>query len=322
MINIKDGNGIKLVFVDRVDIIETDEYVYTFGVPGVHNYISDDIISHNDGFWDYFPAITQTGQSFSSAAGEVVRIINIATNKNIRFRYSLQFAGSSGFRQNIGSGINSYSTQIQRHTVGPNLSTISPTYDTQLSIAVPSNFVEMKAGGIQVVSDPTTYIRIPRRAADDTNPDIFTAEGGTSYFNAGTYNTSAIITTGNITTETDSLYDIGTSSKKWKEIFTDKLTGLGTKHQSHVVESTTDTTNFQKLADGSILQWGHISDTSAPRTVIFPVTFSSPPSVTCSTYRELPGALGTNHIYNLTNSSVDLILDGDNGYWIACGYIN
>jgi hypothetical protein len=218
MINIKDGNGIKLVLVDTVEIIETDEYVYTFGVPGVHNYISDDIISHNDGYWDYVPNDISSG--FSNTGGGIsntLRLINFTEAGDVKFRYSLRFYGYSGARQNLGSDINSYTDAYQRHTIGPNLAN-TPVYDSNLSISIPSNFVEIKAGGIQIVSDPNTFVRIPRRATGDTNPEIFTAEGGTSHFNAGTFDTSAIITKGDITPETTGLYDIGTATNQFANL--------------------------------------------------------------------------------------------------------
>jgi hypothetical protein len=330
MINIKDGNDIKLVLVDSVEIIETNEWVYTFGVPGVHNYVSDDIISHNDGTWTYVASSISSGFQYgASAQSGATRAITISQSGEVKFRYSVRFYGYSGTRSDIGSGINSYTTVYQQHTVGPNFQS-TPTYDTSLSISIPSNFVEIKTGGIQVVSTPDTYVRIPRKEEGSANPEIFRAAGGISYFEKtvglGVDTDTAINSKGDIIPESDSLYNVGTNSYRWANVYADTvntttLTGLGTQQQSHTVGGTTTTSNYQKLADGSIIQWGHLYDTSDPKRVTFPITFSSPPSVTCSTYRGSNGSNGFNHVFNLSTSGVDLILDGNNGYWIAVGYV-
>jgi hypothetical protein len=76
------------------------------------------------------------------------------------------------------------------------------------------------------------------------------------------------------------------------------------------------TNNYQKLSDGSIIQWGRINSSA---NVTFPVTFGSPPVVTCASYRSSNGSNGYNHIYNLTTSGVSLVLDSVDGYWIAIG---
>jgi hypothetical protein len=320
MINIKDGNGIKLVLVDSVEIIETNEWVYTFEVPGVHNYVSDDIISHNEATWNYVATNTISSyQNNVSSQSGVTRSINITSTGNIRFRYSIRFYGYSGQRANIGSAINSYSFTYQSHTVGPTLAN-SPTYDTLLSISVPSNFVEIKAGGIQVVSDPDVWVRIPRKEAGSSNPEILRANGGTSYFKAlgGPY-PDTINSEGHIVPYTDSLYTIGTTGTRWATIYTDNLIGLGNQHQTNTIATSMSTNNYQKLADGSIIQWGRLNDTTDPKVVTFPVTFGSPPVVTCATYRSSNGSNGYNHIYDLSTSSVSLVLDGVDGYWIAVG---
>jgi hypothetical protein len=328
MINIKDDNGIKLVLVDNVEIIETDEWVYTFGVPGVHNYVSNDIISHNSGTWEYVASSFVSGVQYnSSALSGQRRIINMLTSGDVKFRYSIRFSGYSGLRVNIGSDLGAYSDVFQIHTIGPSIG--SPSYDTSLAVATPSNFVEIKAGGVQVVSEPNSWVRIPRKPVGDTNPEIFRANGGTSYFksltNGGAYDT-AINSDGDIIPAVASNFDIGANSNRFLNVYSDTvttstLTGLGTQQQSHSPGSNTTTSNYQKLADGSIIQWGHLYDTTDPKQITFPVTFASAPSVTCATYRNGPGASGTNYVYNLTTSGASLVLDEARGYWIAVGYV-
>jgi hypothetical protein len=338
MINIKDGNDIKLVLVDSVEIIETDEWVYTFGVPGVHNYISNDIISHNSGTWEYIATNTQSGFQINvSPQSNVIRSINITSTGPIRFRYSIRFYGSSGQRANIGSSINSYSFEFQPHTVGPTLAN-TPSYDTLLNVSVPSNFVEIKAGGIQVVSTPDTYVRIPRKEEGSANQEVFKAAGGISYFEKtvglGVDTTTAISSKGDIIPDFDSLYNVGTNSYRWANVWSDNLNGVdisglavGTL-PSGPATTTTDTDNvnttyqsYVKLPGGVIMQWGHIYDTTGPRSVSFPTTFpNAVNSVVCSTQRSTAGSQGFNHVYNYDRAGCNLVLDANYGFWIAIGW--
>jgi hypothetical protein len=245
--------------------------------------------------------------------------MNLTSTGNIRFRYSIRFYGYSGTRANIGSAINSYSFTYQSHTVGPTLAN-TPSYDTILDISVPSNFVEIKAGGIQVVSTPDTYVRIPRKPAGSANQEVFKAAGGISYFEKtvglGVDTTTAISSKGDIIPDFDSLYNLGTTSNRFGHVYTDNITGLGVQHQTNTVATSMSTNNYQKLSDGSIIQWGRINSSA---NVTFPVTFGSPPVVTCASYRSSNGSNGYNHIYNLTASGVSLVLDSVDGYWIAIG---
>jgi hypothetical protein len=163
-------------------------------------------------------------------------------------------------------------------------------------------------------------VRIPRKEAGSSNPEILRANGGTSYFKAlgGPY-PDTINSEGNIVPYVDSLYTIGTTGTRWAYTYTDNLIGLGAQHQTNTIATSMSTNNYQKLADGSIIQWGRLNDTTDPKVVTFPVTFGSPPVVTCATYRSSNGSNGYNHIYDLSTSGVSLVLDGVDGYWIAVG---
>ena len=338
MINIKDGNGIKLVLVDGVEIIETNEYVYTFEVPGVHNYISDNIISHNESTWNYVASNISPGfQYLKTGASGVTISMNITSSVEVKFRYSVRFYGSSGIRYNIGSAINSYTTTYLSHTVGPNFVTRT-AFDTSLSISLPSNFVEVKAGGIQVVSDPDVWVRIPRKPAGSSNPEVFTANGGTSYFkaltNGGSYDT-AINSEGDINPYSDSNFDLGLNGTRWANVWADNLNGMdisalakslvtsaftqtGTTYENN---STGNYDNYIKLHSGVIIQWGYIYDTSAPREVQFPTEFPTCFSAgVCASLRGSSGGDGFNHIINANRTRMTVILDSNAGFWIAMGH--
>ena len=338
MINIKDGDGIKLVLVNSVDIISTNEWVYTFGVPGVHNYISDGILSHNDGSWEYIGTSNSSASrtTVGSAGATVTKLININTAGDIKFRYSLRFHGYSGRKVNIGSNINSYTTIYQQHTIGPNLLS-TPSYDTSLTTSIPANFVEIKAGGIQVVSEPEIWVRIPRKAPESGNPEVFRANGGTSYFksltNGGVYDT-AINVEGDITPYADSLYDIGTTSTRFLNVYADNLNGVDISGLAvSLVNSITgltgittvvnDKDSYVKLPGGVIIQWGSVNQGTNPgiKNVGFPTQFpTSVSSAVCSTIRASAGGSGYNHVSNVDRNGMDIVLDGTYGFWIAIGH--
>ena len=346
-----DGNNIKLQTVDSVEEIETDEWVYTFEVPGVHNYISNDILSHNPATWIYTSGTTITGYVGNSAAqsNQTVSVSITASATNAAFRYSLRFLASSGRSLNRDSSGNS-STIFRTHTVrydatraaGP----IPAGYlgravgyqpdlilDSNISFSIASNFVEVKAGGIQVVSDPDTFVKIPRQSVGGGT--ILEAKGGESIFFAtgNGVGQTAMTVKGDLMPENGDDFDFGSTADRWKNIWGHNLNGVDIENLAVSLDdgpgtTTTDTNSvndnfdsYVKLPGGVILQWGHIYDTSSPRYVAFPTQFPNViHSVVCSTNRSNSGASGFNHVYNYDRNGVELILDGNYGFWIAIGY--
>jgi hypothetical protein len=348
---IVDGDDIKLQTVDSVEEIETDEWVYTFEVPGVHNYISNDILSHNPATWIYTSATTVSGyvgsQSAQSNQTKTINISRAATNA--AFRYSIRLAAASGRAINIDSSGNtssSYKTHTVRYDALRAAGQIPAGYlgraggyqpdlllDTNVSFAVASNFVEIKAGGIQVVSDPDTFVKIPRQATGGGT--ILEAKGGESIFEAtGTgIGETAMTVKGNLMPENGDDFDFGSASDMWKNIYGHNLNGVDIENLAVSLDdgpgaTTTDTNSvndnydsYVKLPGGVILQWGHIYDTSSPRYVAFPTQFPNViHSVVCSTNRNSGGSNGYNHVYNYDRNGVELILDGNYGFWIAIGH--
>ena len=353
---IVDGDTIKLQTVDSVEEIETDEWVYTFEVPGVHNYISNDILSHNPATWIYTSATTISGyvgsQSAQSNQTKTITVSQAATNA--AFRYSIRLQASSGRTTNIdssGNGSTSYKTHTVRYDATRAPGPIPAGYlgraggyqpdlllDTNVSFAIASNFVEIKAGGIQVVSEPDVYVKIPRKAPGSSNPHIFYAEGGQSRFTAldaygGTYD-DAIISEGNILPGTTNTFDFGNSSIKWKNIWAKNLNGIdfenlvtalddGPVTTTGTTYSNTSTDNYDSyvvLPGGFVMQFGYIYDTSTPREVVFPTQFPTVLlSAGCSTLRSSDGSQGFNHVYNLSRDRMTVIIDGSRGFWWAFG---
>ena len=318
MINIKDGNGIKLVLVDIVEIIESDEFVYTFEVPGVHNYISDNIISHNTGTWNLVNAVPVSSQIGYRPEGSTDSTINVfisTSSTAASIRYSLQLTAASGYHRNTnssGTGTNFYTT-------------VSANYDNSTSNTAGYLSPMIIDGSIDVVvSDENTFVRIPRNSAG--GGEIFRAKGGVSYFekSANSDNpTTAIDTLGDIMPNWDSLYDIGSSAKRFANVWTDNLngslaevltaqiqnsgfTGIGT----NVPNGSTQSDNYIKLHSGVIIQWGYSVNNSL---VQFPTRF--PTCFTAGAVASLKGGSGTrgyNHIHQANRDRMS--------FWIAIGH--
>jgi hypothetical protein len=230
-IYVKDGDTISLQLVDKVEILEGDK-VYTFSVPGVHNYISNDILSHNTGTWNYnsYAADVAANNGTLAFASNQTIIVPISTASTAaKFRYSVRVSTSAGVATDFNSSGNAttrYITSFAQYD-GSSSTTVSSnsgrlvlsSLDNSLVFSLPSNFVEIKAGGIQVVSDEVTFVKIPR--TDGGGGEIFKAKGGISYFekaSSGTDTTTAINTLGDIIPNSSAVYDIGSTSKRFANL--------------------------------------------------------------------------------------------------------
>jgi hypothetical protein len=235
-IYVKDGNSISLQLVDGVEILEGDK-VYTFSVPGVYNYISNDIISHNisTGYWTYTDTqqggVAAVNGSYTGAAQTISIPITTASTA-AAFRYSIRLSTLAGYVENTNSSgtiTTNFisSTAAYNNTSTPATSTtgyLQPiTVDTGLDFSISSNFVEIKAGGIQVVSDPSVYVQIPRKAPGSSNPNIFYAQGGQSNFkslqDAGFTYDVGIVCDGMLLPGQDDHWDLGKGSVRWDDIY-------------------------------------------------------------------------------------------------------
>ena len=197
-IYVMDGDSIYLQLVDKIELLDGAD-VYTFSVAGVYNYISNDILSHNTitSGWT-FVGTTQTG--IAAVAGTVgaqgTKNVNInvtTASANASLRYSVQLATKSGWRVNTASG-GGISTSYVTATVAYNntnanststtgyLQSFGSSLDLSVAFALPSNFVEIKAGGIQVVSGPDKFVKTTRRASGDTDTELFKVYGGAAIF--------------------------------------------------------------------------------------------------------------------------------------------
>ena len=179
------GSELKKEKVLAWELIDEPVDVYTFKVPKYNNYISNGILSHNPitGTSYAWVATNQSASSgtnnpVSAQTGKVVTL-NINSNHEFKFRYKLKFGAKGGYnvsRNSLGGSVFTSTLQTNDQWQG---ASNAPSLPTSVQLAVPTNFVEIKAGGIQVVSDANKFVKIPRIAAGSTTDlDIFTAKGG------------------------------------------------------------------------------------------------------------------------------------------------
>ena len=179
------GNELKKEKVLAWELINEPVEVYTFKVPKYNNYISNGILSHNPitGTSYAWVATTQSAIAATSnpvaAATNKVVTININSATQFKFRYKLKFGARGGTnlsRNSLGVVTTTLTNQTNNQWNG---SVNAPVLSQSVDLAVPTNFVEIKAGGIQVVSDADKFVKIPRiPAGATTNLNIFTAKGG------------------------------------------------------------------------------------------------------------------------------------------------
>ena len=212
--------------------------------------------------------------------------------------------------------------------------------DQTVLLSSNTNFVEIQPAGMQIVSDSSRFVTIPLLAAGSANTaPIFKANDGIALFSSrkavsATSSTdstdrASIASAGDINPVTNNTYTLGNSSFKWKELNGLDINGLQvslatgpvtTTGTSYTNSSSTNYDSYVVLPGGFIMQFGYIYDTSSPRTVSFPTTFPTALlSAGCSTVRSSNGGNGYNHVYNLSRSRMDVILDGDRGFWWAYG---
>ena len=351
-IYIKDGDTIRCTVVDNIEEIIENTIVYTFSVPPLVNYISNNIISHNIlppefgglNWQEQNLGLENIGSSKTITGGSAqTRNITISTTTTAAaLRYRLLVTTQSGVSKNVDSSGTVTDNWVQQtvdiaqtDTGGKEVYFASAPIDSDgISIVKSNNFVELKPAGFQLVTSENIFIRARRKdslvnttAAD---AELFRVEGGTSYFTAASMPfTTAIAVDGHIRPETSG-WDLGgaTSLLKFKNLNGLDIAGLAVSLQSSVTTDTApgvttvgNTDSYAVLPGGTIIQWGSISDATNPKTVVFPVTFpTSVSSVVCSTVRSSGGSDGTNHIYNIRRSQCDLVLDGQYGFWIAMGH--
>jgi hypothetical protein len=366
---IKDGDSKKQVIVDKVERIEREEEVITFSVPQYVNYLSNNIISHNyiggSLYWDEQLIVSSAGGVDGTDSGATVdkNLTISATTTNAKLQYRLYLTAQSSQNINVSSAgvVTLLYTNNTNHFDMTESSGIIDTFfgsslDSSIQTEYEANFIELTAGGFQVVSNDDRFVRISRRPVTDDATKLlevsdghlevtsraFMADPANSAYN--NTDAQAIFAMGNILPMnpavatansigvTDGIYRpfaLGRSGNKWKYLNDVDISGLAESLAGGPVTTTgttytnTSTTNYDSyvvLPGGVMLQFGYIYDTSTPREVVFPTQFPTALlSAGCSTLRSSSGGSGFNHVYNLSRNRMTVIIDGSRGFWWAYG---
>ena len=206
---------IVLETVKEVELIREPIEVFTFKVPKYNNYISNNILSHNPSYgrnyvWEQVSAPLKSAFSTYSglSAGSKTVNINVASGVDFKLRYAVTFTAQAGNNKTYSAG-GSAAVTTTTHTNNAYHPAISPTFDGTVEVTVPTNFVEIKAGGIQIVSDATQYVRMPRLAqGSSSSSTIFQAKGGT-------------VVTDALKPSSNGGHNLGTSNRRWNYIYSE-----------------------------------------------------------------------------------------------------
>lgn len=149
------------------------------------------------------------------------------------------------------------------------------------------------------LTDPelnTKYVDLTTKQTVAGNKTFTEAVESKGFVKTGGTSNQYLMADGSVSNSTSSDYDAGHSP------FGIPLTG-----------------GYQKFSNGLILQWDYIMNGSTNYT--FPIAWPKRVgSVVLSTYRNSSGNKGFNHVYNVTNTSYNAIIDGSTGYMFAIGY--
>ena len=224
-IYIVDGEELLHETVNEVEVVDEEIEVFTFKIPTYNNYISNRVLSHNPFGNTTFSWATVSNSAISALTTYSGYTRNTSTDVNInvtspvdyKLRYKVVFSAQAG--ANIAVNANG-SIGITTTTHTNNAFSTAPSYDTSIGVTVPTNFVELKAGGIQIVSDATQYVRMPRLAGGGGKTAlIFEARGGTSGFDDMRPNVNS---TNSITG-----FDIGSTAYRFKNLYVRAIAASG-----------------------------------------------------------------------------------------------
>ena len=353
---VRDGDTIKKSIVTYVRRILKETEVITFTVPTFVNYISNNIISHNVAGWGGFTWIITTLSNGSSASGTstlsdtstLTRTVTSTFSGLAKASYEIQISATAtqnmtisangtvsytygSVSTNFGMNANSNNAYFAYTTAGP-----YGNNGHAWSLASDNNFIEIQPAGIQVVSDSNRYVRMAKEAAASAVQTLLELKDGQmSIFSRDSTATSiqeaggtGLWIDGHINAGTDSTWDIGSTSKRFANLWIDNLngsvlsallessgwTGTGTSYQN----PSTTRDNYIKLHSGVIIQWGMTGSSS---TIIFPTAFP-----TCfdagsvASIRSGDGSRGFNYIYNPNQERMTIVKDSSKAFWIAFGH--
>ena len=215
------GSGIELKLVTKRELIREELKVVSPEVPPYVNYIANNIVHHNtvsSYTWSSTTnsAITGAVTSHTGANGQV-KNITLSESGTIYFKYKWVIRAISGRNHTTNAAGSTTYTDSTFTTAASQSDTFTTlgSYDTSIDIAIESNFVEIKAGGIQVVSNPERYVRINRVDASTNITKMFGSSGATPIFKV----TGSFAETDTIIPSADNDVNLGDFNRRWKVIY-------------------------------------------------------------------------------------------------------
>jgi hypothetical protein len=225
-------------------------------------------------------------------------ILGQTTRKHyLQFRYRFYYFAYSGLARDFGPSPSSYSDTYYPWTF--DTWTTSPSFASSILIKSPSNFVEINAGGMQVVSDETRYVAMPRREPGAGVTDLLKVLGGN-------------VKTDDIIPNAADISSIGSYYNQYAGVFANNFVNN--------VSNLAGANNYTKLTNGVLLQWGYATDVGVATPVTFPIAFTTAcRSVHVTTERLNPGAEGYNHAGDVSLTGFKAVFDAVGGWWMAIG---
>ena len=128
--------------------------------------------------WQYSSGgSTISATSYASSTYNDEFLVSIANTGNHYLVYEQKVVNRSAYKTDVDSYGNTTTTFSTFTKSGLNITGL----DTSVTLAAPSNFVEINAGGFQAVSDSSQYVRIRRTTSGQTNPTLMNVVGGNMY---------------------------------------------------------------------------------------------------------------------------------------------
>jgi hypothetical protein len=250
---VRVGDSIEMMNVDSVEIIESTEEVYTFTVPNTHNYVSNDIVSHNyalpgeDLEWQRstFIPTERTAQNGTISAGSNVEknfTINQASSA-VGARFKLLMYADKGFSTSCNSSgqtfTTTYNTSVdyaQTSGTGVDVYFASGPIDSSVVVEKQNNYVEIQPGGINLVTSEDVYAQIRRRdsltlTGGYEETALLSVISGSTILKAPGSNPdnqygASIHSEGSIIPESADKWTLGQSGLKWHDVHTQAINGI------------------------------------------------------------------------------------------------
>ena len=164
------------------ELIHREQIAYSFA-RGAYNsgasYTSvSDSFSPTGFAWQYSSGgSTISATSYASSTYNDEFLVSIANTGNHYLVYEQKVVNRSAYKTDVDNYGNTTTTFSTFTKSGLNITGL----DTAVTLAAPSNFVEINAGGFQAVSDSSQYVRIRRTTSGQTNPTLMNVVGGNMY---------------------------------------------------------------------------------------------------------------------------------------------